>query len=123
MAAAASMKFTPILLVAAYVARREWMKATAALGVAALLLVPSYLMGITRAGAQSEAAPSLLGISPVLYAAVIGLAVVITLRVPRRYALLGAATAAVLALPRLFVYDVTLVAAGVARPPKENPEE
>jgi hypothetical protein len=115
-AMAASMKFTPILMVAAYVARREWLKAGVAVGGAALLLTPSYLMGITRAGVQSEAAPSLLGVSPVLYAAVIGLAVLLALRVPRRHALLAAATAAVLALPRLFVYDVTLVASGVAKP-------
>ena len=115
-AAAASMKFTPILLVAAYVAKREWKKAALSVGIAAVLLVPSYLMGITRAGVQSEAAPSLLGVSPILYGVVIGLGVVIALRVPRRHALLAAATAAVLALPRLFVYDVTLVASGVAKP-------
>lgn len=115
-AAAASMKFTPILLVAAYVVRREWTKAGVALAVAAALLVPSYLMGITRAGVQSEAAPSLLGVSPILYGAVISAAVAVSLWVPRRHAVLAAATAAVLALPRLFVYDVTLVASGVAKP-------
>lgn len=115
-AAAASMKFTPILMVAAYVARREWRKAAAAIGITGFLLIPSYLMGITSAGVQSEAAPSLLGVSPILYGAVVAVAVIIALRVPRRFALLAAATAAVLALPRLFVYDVTLVASGVAEP-------
>jgi hypothetical protein len=113
-AAAASMKFTPILLVAAYVARREWWKAAASLVVAGVLLFPGYLMGITRAGVQSGAAPSLLGISPVIYAAVVAVAVAAVLVVPRRFAVLAAATAAVLALPRLFVYDVTLLAAGAA---------
>jgi hypothetical protein len=121
-AMAASMKFTPILMVATYVARREWLKAGVAVGVAALLLIPSYLMGITQAGVQSEAAPSLLGVSPILYAAVIGLAVLLALRVPRRHALLAAATAAVLALPRLFVYDVTLVASAVAKPDDDEPD-
>jgi len=38
----------------------------------------------------------------------------VTFAVPKRYALLSAATAAVLALPRLFVYDVTIVAVGAA---------
>ena len=121
-AAAASMKFTPILMVAAYVARREWTKAAVAIGMAAALLVPSYLMGITRAGVQSEAAPSLLGVSPLLYGAVVALAVIVALRVPQRHALLAAATAAVLALPRLFVYDVTLVASGVAKPEDDEPD-
>jgi hypothetical protein len=114
-AAAASMKFTPILLIAAYVARREWWKAATSVILAAALLVPSYLMGITRAGVQSEAAPSLLGVSTLLYGAVVVAAVLVTLIVPRRFAVLGAATAVVLALPRLFVYDVTTVAVGVAR--------
>lgn len=119
-AAAASMKLTPILMVAAYVARREWTKAVVAVGITAFLLIPSYLMGITHAGVQSEAAPSLLGVSPILYGAVVAVALIIALRVPRRFALLAAATAAVLALPRLFVYDVTLVASGVAEPADES---
>lgn len=120
-AAAASMKFTPILLVAAYVARREWWKAATSVIVAAALLMPSYLMGITRAGVQSEAAPSLLGVSALLYGAVVAAAVLVTLIVPRRFAVLGAATAVVLALPRLFVYDVTTVAVGAAREAPAEP--
>jgi hypothetical protein len=115
-AGAASLKFTPILLVFVYLARREWWRATATLGLAAALLIPSYLMGITRAGVQSEAAPSLIAVSPVLYGGVILIATVAVLLVPMRHAPLAASVAAVLALPRLFVYDVTLVAAGLARP-------
>jgi hypothetical protein len=113
-AVAASMKFTPILLVAAYVARREWWKAGASLLLAALLLLPGLFMGITGAGVQSGAAPSLLGVSPVLYVVAVAAALLVTFLVPRRFALLGAVTAAVLALPRLFVYDVTLLAVGAA---------
>ncbi len=113
-AVAASMKFTPILLVAAYIVRREWWKAVASLVLAAVLLVPGLLMGITKAGVQSGAAPSLLGVSPLIYVAVVGAALLGVLVVPSRFALLGAAAAAVLALPRLFVYDVTLIAAGAA---------
>ncbi len=113
-AIAASMKFTPILLVAAYVARREWWKAGLSVVLAAVLLAPGLFMGITGAGVQSGAAPSLLGVSPVLYAAAVGAALLATLLLPRRFALLGAATAAVLALPRLFVYDVTLLSVGTA---------
>jgi hypothetical protein len=111
-AAAASMKFTPILLVAAYVARREWWKATLSLALAAVLLLPGLLMGITGAGVQSEAAPSLLGISTLLYAAVVVVGLLATVLLPPRYSVLAGATTAVLALPRLFVYDTTLVAVG-----------
>ncbi len=111
-AAAASMKFTPILLVVAYLARREWRKATASLALAALLLFPGYPMGITLAGVRWDGAPALLGISPVLYGVVVAAAIGATFLVNRRYAVLAAATAAVLALPRLFVYDVTLLAVG-----------
>jgi hypothetical protein len=114
-ALAASMKFTPILLVAAYVARREWWKAALSVALAASLLLPGFFMGITGAGVQSGAAPSLLGVSPILYAVVVAGALLVTLLAPRRFALLGAATAAVLALPRLFVYDVTLIGVGTAR--------
>lgn len=114
-AVAASMKFTPILLVAAYIARREWWKALASLVAAGILLLPSLLMGITQAGVESTAAPSLLGVSPVIYAAVVAAAVTSVLFVRRRHAVLAAATAAVLALPRLFVYDVTLVVVGTAQ--------
>ena len=84
------------------------------MALAAVLLVPGLLMGITRADVQSGAAPSLLGVSPVLYGAVVAGALLVTLLAPRRFALLGAATSAVLALPRLFVYDVTLLAVGSA---------
>jgi hypothetical protein len=115
-AAAASMKFTPILLVAAYIARREWWKATLSLALAVVLLLPGLLMGITGAGVQSEAAPSLLGISTLLYAAVIIAGLLVTMLVPPRYSVLAAATTAVLALPRLFVYDTTLVAVGAVLP-------
>ena len=113
-AIAASMKVTPVLLVAAYLARREWRRSAVALVITGILYLPALPMGISGAGVRSEAAPSLLGISPVIYATVVVAALAVTAIVPRRYAVLVAATAAVLALPRLFVYDVTLVAVGAA---------
>lgn len=116
-AAAASLKFAPILLVTVYVARREWWRAAATLAISAALLIPSYLMGITEAGVQSEAAPSLIAVSPLLYGAAIVVSALIVLTVPLRFAPLAASAGAVLALPRLFVYDVTTVAVGAAREP------
>ena len=116
-ALAASMKFAPILRAAAYVARGEWIRAVLSVALAGALLVPSFLMGITDAGVRSEAAPSLLGISPVLFGASILAALVATFLVPKRFAVLSASVASVLALPRLFVYDVTLLAVGAAEEP------
>lgn len=113
-AIAASMKFAPILLVVAYVARREWWRAGITMALTGLLIVPALAMGIAGAGIRSDAAPSLLGVSPVLYVVAVGATLAATFVVPRRFAVLAAATAAVLALPRLFVYDVTLVSAGAA---------
>jgi hypothetical protein len=115
-AAAATMKVAPILLVVAYLARGEWLRAGAAAALAALLLAPAIPMGIIGSGIRSDAAPSLLGISPVLYVVAVCVALGATFLVPRRHAVLAATTAAVLALPRLFVYDVTLVAVGAAEP-------
>ena len=114
-AAAASLKFAPLLLALVYVARREWWRAGASLAFSAALLIPSYLMGITAAGVQSDAAPSLIAVSPILYGAVIVASALLVFVVPRRFAPLAASAGAVLALPRLFVYDVTMVGVGAAR--------
>ncbi|MBA2634687.1 MAG: DUF2029 domain-containing protein [Chloroflexi bacterium] len=122
-AAAASMKFAPILLVAVYAARREWWRALLSLALTAVLVAPAIPMGIAGAGVRSDAAPSLLGVSPVLYAAVVCAALAAVFLVPRRHATLAAATAVVLALPRLFVYDVTFVAVGAADDRRTRPSE
>ena len=111
---AASMKLAPILLAAAYVARGEWVRAALSVLVAGILYAPAFAMGITSAQVRSDAAPSLLGISPLLYGSVVVAALLAALFVPNRHATLTAAAASVLALPRLFVYDVTLVAVGAA---------
>lgn len=117
-AAAASMKLTPILLAAAYLARREWWKAALSIGLAAILLAPGYSMGLLAVRPMNWGdLPALLGASPQLYGVVVSTAVLAVFVVGRRYAPTAAAMAAVLALPRLFVYDVTLLAVGAAREP------
>jgi hypothetical protein len=113
-AVAASMKLAPVLLAAAYLARGEWVRAAVAVAASVVLYAPAIPMGLADAGVRSEAAPSLLGVSPILFGIVVAAALVVTFLVPRRFAVLAAAAAAVLALPRLFVYDVTLVAVGAA---------
>jgi hypothetical protein len=113
-AAAASMKLAPVLLAVGYAARGEWARAFVAVLVSVALYAPAMLMGVSDTDIRSDAAPSLLGVSPILYGMVVLSALAVAFVVPKRSAALAAATASVLALPRLFVYDVTLVAIGAA---------
>lgn len=122
-AIAASLKFTPILFVLdlVYLARRDWRRAAVTLLLTAVLVVPAFLLGLPlgRATDWAEAAPSLLAWGPWTYGAVVGAACLVAVIGPKRFAPLAAASAVILALPRLFVYDVTLIAAAAARPPVE----
>lgn len=112
-AAAASLKVVPILFVATYVGRREWAKATATVALTALLVAPMLLYDLSAypTGAGEAAA---LARWPLAYAVVIGLAIIISVRLARtRYAWLASAATATLAVPRLFVYDLTLLMAAL----------
>jgi hypothetical protein len=111
-AVAASLKAVPILLVLVYVARRQWGRAAVALGLTALLVAPVLLYDLSGYTTSVGEAGLLIGTLPV-YVAVVGAAAVITLLLARtRWAWLSAATAMALALPRFFVYDVTLLLVG-----------
>src|SRR5436309_8217232 len=113
-AIAASMKYTPILLALTYVARREWFRAISAGLLAAALIGPGFVLGLANAGVRSQAAASLLGSSLPAYLILVLAFALLALAGPRRYSTLASATAAVLALPRLFAYDVTLIATGAS---------
>lgn len=113
---AASLKLTPILFTLVYIARREWLRAGLSVLLAAIMLAPALPLGIPLGRVQEwdQLAPGVLAWGLPVYAmAVVALAIA-TLVVPTRFAGLAAATAAVVALPRLFVYDVTMVAVGAA---------
>lgn len=110
-ALAASLRATPILFVAVYAARREWGRFWLTLGLTALLVAPMLWddpMTLVTGVAGRE--PGLLSFSPLAFAVVAGASVAITAWLAWRrspYTILGAATAAVLASPKLFGYDVT----------------
>lgn len=113
-AAAASLKLFPFLLVLAYVARREWRRALVALVLTALLLAPFLLYDlsgyITDAGGAA-----LLWRWPLVYSAVVVVSGLVTIRLGRtRYRWLVAAFTVTMALPRFFLYDVTYLMIGVA---------
>jgi len=120
-ALAASMKYTPILLALTYLARREWFRAIAAGLLAAALIGPGFVLGLLRAGVRSQVALSLLGSSLPVYLIVVVAFALLALAGPRRYSTLASAAAAVLALPRLFAYDVTLISMGVDSGSKTEP--
>ena len=106
---AASLKVVPLLLVLALVAERRWTQAGIAMATSAILWAPVLWMGT----APVTLDPGLARTLPVpLWLAVAGAAVSIAVFMAwqrSRYSALAAATGALLALPRLFVYDISLL--------------
>ena len=114
-AAAASLKAVPILFAAVYIAERRWTALVVTLVVTAVLVAPMAWLGYELAPGPSE---SLFGVSPALWAiAALGSILVLGWLTMGRsgYVALGAGAAAYLALPRAFLYDITLVLPGIAR--------
>jgi hypothetical protein len=116
-ALAASLKAVPILFVLVYVARREWMPVLWTLAIAAALVAPMPFLGWEAETAQPGPSLSLYyQVSPLIWLLVAGtaavVALIVALRAPR-FAAWASGGAAILALPRLLLYDLTyfLVAA------------
>jgi hypothetical protein len=118
-ALAASLKATPILFVAVYVAQRRWVAAGVTALLTILLVAPMLWLDYEATPGPSE---SLFSVSPIAWivgavAAMCALAVLTARR--SRYAAPVAGLAAYLALPRSFLYDIALVLPGISRPPHE----
>jgi hypothetical protein len=111
-ALAASLKVFPILLVAVYLGRRQWRRAALAVALTAVLWAPALLYDLRGYATDPGQAGSIVSV-PWIWAVVVGAGVGLTLRIARgRFGWLAAATTLVLALPRLFVYDVTYLMVG-----------
>jgi predicted membrane protein len=111
---AASLKIFPILFALVYLGRGQWLRALAALAVVALLWAPALLYDLRGYATEAGQAASLISV-PILWAVVVGAAIGVTLRLaPGRFGWPAAAVSVVLALPRLFVYDVTYLMVGAA---------
>jgi hypothetical protein len=119
-ALAASLKAVPIFFALIYVARREWGRAAAALVLTAVLVAPMPFMGWELGTVQPGDSLSLNSlISPTVWAVVAGIVVagaILTSVTLPRYAPVAAATAAILALPRLLLYDMTYLIVGTGSP-------
>jgi hypothetical protein len=113
-AVAASLKLTPGLLILSYLAHRAWRRAIVAAALTLVLVMPGVLLGQIREVSGGISALALFGISPLLYVAAVAAAAAAVFIVRPRYATLLAALAGVLALPRLFAYDVTLTLVAAA---------
>jgi hypothetical protein len=110
---AASLKLFPILLALVYAGRREWWRFAASLAVAALLWLPAAAWyDLSYYPVSAGEAAGLIAI-PILYFLVTGLAMGATFALaPTRWGWLAGASTVALALPRLFVYDVTYLMVG-----------
>ena len=109
---AASLKVFPILFALVYLGRGQWLRALLAVAVAALLWAPALLYDLRGYATEAGQAASLIS-APILWAVVVGAAIGVTLRLARGpFGWLAAAVSVVVALPRLFVYDVTYLMVG-----------
>jgi hypothetical protein len=110
---AASIKVAPILFALQYLGRRQWGKLAVALVVAILLWLPALLYDLRAYPAEVGPSLSLLsmaGLGPWLVAAAAATVAAIALA-RTRYAAVSSAVAAMAAVPRLALYDLTYLLA------------
>ena len=79
----ASLKFFPMLYALAYVKQRQWRRAALAGVVAVVLAAPTLLEDLSSYPFGAGSTISLFGISPVLWAVVLGAAIVMLFRAER----------------------------------------
>lgn len=109
---AASLKVVPIMLALHFVAERRWMQAGTAIVVALVLWLPVFAFEIAPVSFDPGLARTLDTPVWVLMASIgVTIAAWAALR-QSRYSALTASTAALLALPRLFVYEISLIMIG-----------
>jgi hypothetical protein len=120
-ALAASLKAVPILFALVYLGRRQWWRFGLTAALTAILVAPFLLYDLSNYVTTAGFAGLLITWPPAYVAVVIG-AVGATVYLARgRFGWLAAATAVSLALPRYFVYDITLLLPGAPVSPATNP--
>ena len=114
-ALAASLKAVPLVFAGYYLARREWGRLAASLVMTVLLVAPMLLFERPPTTFDPGESLSVWSTSPVAWAIVAGLTGILALVAclsRSRFSGAYLAAAAMLALPRLFVYDVSFALAG-----------
>jgi hypothetical protein len=115
-AIAASLKIVPIILVATYLGRRQWMRAGLTIALTAVLAGPFLLYDLTNYVTDAGGA-ALLWTFPVAYILAVASAGIAALWLAAtRYAWLASSLAVTLALPRFFLYDVLYLLVGTTAP-------
>jgi len=133
-ALAANLKVFPLLVAVYWIGRREWrpiVELTAwMIGLAALQLALepagtlAYLGFLSIDQVGDVLSISLYAISPVLWAVSIVILVVVALRLaPTRYGWAAAVVLSVFVTPRLLVYQVSTLLAGLSRPRRPDPSD
>jgi hypothetical protein len=116
-ALAASLKVVPILYVLIYIGRRQWDRAAATVVLTALLVAPILLFERPSLVTEFGVSNSLWNIAPWLWLAALPVALVVAIVFAVRWNQVAwPAIGAIgnLVLPRLFIYDVTLILPGLA---------
>jgi hypothetical protein len=116
-ALAASLKVVPILYVLIYIGRRQWDRAAATVALTALLVAPMLLFERPPLASEFGVSNSLYSIAPWLWLAALPIALATAVIFAVRWNLVAwPAIGAIsnLVLPRLFIYDVTLILPGLA---------
>ena len=125
-ALAASLKLFPILFALVWLGRGQLGRVGVAVVLTALLWAPAPLFyDLGSYPTEAGQAGSLFTVLP-LWFVVVGLMIGATLALARtRYAWLAAGTSVAVALPRLFVYDLTFLTPGVlgAKPAANGPRQ
>lgn len=113
-ALAASLKIFPILFAIVWLGRRQFGKASVALVLTVVLWAPAPLMYDLSSYPTDPGLAGSLFSMPTLWFIVVGLLMGTTLALAKTtYGWLAAGTAVAVALPRLFVYDVSFVLPGI----------
>jgi hypothetical protein len=118
-AVAASLKFTPALLVLVYVGRRQWTRALATVLTAAALIAPMAFFDLRHYPLEVGAASGPLGWQ-LMWLAVIATALLSLRLAGGRYGLLTAGIATMIAIPRWSYYLPSFLLVGLARRPESE---
>lgn len=109
-ALAASLKAVPLALALVYLGRRDYRRFAITLGLTALLVLPMLFYGVEDYTTDSGGATLLTGWA---WFTTVAAACLSTIALARtRYAWLAGATATVIAFPRWFIYDASLLLVG-----------
>jgi hypothetical protein len=111
-AAAASLKAVPLVFAFVYLGRRQWARFALSLLLTAFLISHALVFDLSNYVTTAGDAGLLIH-SPPIYAVVVGVGALLAVVLAEgKYGWLAAASTAVLAVPRFFVYDITFLVPG-----------